>query len=199
MPAPCCASRMRRSLGHRPADALTEIRRQYAAWRGAPCAAGDCCRCRRRAQSGRLHLVTPSEQATQRRRPSRTRSGAARQRYQKLGCTNSRRSCRNRGACWSCSNAELAKLQARLAREAQPPPRRRRAPTAATPPPAATPAARRLRRPTAANGRAPAARLRRRHRAASRLRPRRLRQPTSTPRAPSLAVQPCCTTGGSPR
>jgi pilus assembly protein FimV len=131
-----------------PTDALTEIRRQYASWRGAAPA-----RAASTAESGRLHLITPDESAQPGAHPGSSTSpspgssaspngapGGADARVRELEAQlqESRRLLEMR-------NAELAKLQAQIgARGAATPapgpqvaPPSATAPTPVTPPPAA--------------------------------------------------------------
>jgi pilus assembly protein FimV len=118
--------------GIAPSDALTEIRRQYASWRGAAPA-----RSAAAADSGRLHLVTPDESTqpgTHAGTSGATANTEARMHELEAQLQESRRLLEMR-------NAELAKLQAQIGARAAPTPSS--APTAApTPAPsAATPPA----------------------------------------------------------
>ena len=116
-----------------PSDALGEIRRQYASWRGAPPrteAAG--------AQSGQLHLVTPEQSTQPGNQPSGTGTSAgveARIHELEAQLQESRRLLEMR-------NAELAKLQAQIGAHGAAAPAAPSAPsTAAAPAPSAPPAA----------------------------------------------------------
>ena len=109
-----------------PKDALTEIRRQYASWRGAAPAQPAA-----RADSGRLHLVTPDESTKPGTQPSASGASAsteARMHELESQLQESRRLLEMR-------NAELAKLQAQIGARATP------APTQAAPTPAPSPQA----------------------------------------------------------
>jgi pilus assembly protein FimV len=97
-----------------PAEALTEIRRQYAAWRNQPAAPAAAS-----TESGRLHLVTPTEPSKQPTTQSASQPGAAagtasgntaleaRMHELEAQLQESRRLLEAR-------NADLAKLQAQL-------------------------------------------------------------------------------------
>jgi pilus assembly protein FimV len=109
-----------------PKDALTEIRRQYASWRGSapaqPAAPAD---------SGRLHLVTPDESTKPGTQPGASGASVsteARMHELESQLQESRRLLELR-------NAELAKLQAQIGARATP------APTQAAPTPVPSPQA----------------------------------------------------------
>ena len=90
-----------------PSEALTEIRRQYASWRGAPAHAAPAAAA---AESGRLHLVTPDQSTHPGASPSPTGEAAgleARMHELEAQLQESRRLLEMR-------NAELAKLQAQI-------------------------------------------------------------------------------------
>jgi len=121
-----------------PSDALTEIRRQYASWHGAPAhpATTTTAAAPEASSSGRLHLVAP-EQATQPGTQAGSAAGSAateaRMHELEAQLQESRRLLEMR-------NAELAKLQAQIGARgaaAAPAPT---APAATAPPPAPTPA-----------------------------------------------------------
>jgi pilus assembly protein FimV len=111
-----------------PSDALTEIRRQYASWRGAAPA-----RAAAAADTGRLHLVTPDESTqpgTHAGTSGATANTEARMHELEAQLQESQRLLEMR-------NAELAKLQAQIGARAAPTP----APTPSSAPSAApTPA-----------------------------------------------------------
>ncbi|MBV9725768.1 MAG: hypothetical protein JO299_11405, partial [Gammaproteobacteria bacterium] len=106
-------------------EATSEIRRQYAAWRGAPAAPAE----EAAAAPGRLKLVTPSESASAGTAPgaSAGQSAALQGRVRELEgqLAESKR-------LLEMKDAELARMQAQLAAKQQ---------TAAAPPPAASPPA----------------------------------------------------------
>jgi pilus assembly protein FimV len=118
-----------------PAEASSEIRRQYAAWRGAaPAAPGEAAS----AQPGRLKLVTPTESGSAGTAPGAPagESAALQGRVHELEgqLAESKR-------LLEMKDAELARMQAQLAAKQQgakgaPTPA---APTAAAPPPAEQP------------------------------------------------------------
>ena len=96
-----------------PKDALSEIRRQYASWRGAAPAQAAAT-----ADSGRLHLVTPDESTKPGTSPSASSASAsteARMHELESQLQESRRLLEMR-------NAELAKLQAQIGARATPAP-----------------------------------------------------------------------------
>jgi pilus assembly protein FimV len=127
-----------------PTDALTEIRRQYAAWRNQPAAAPSTAAS---TESGRLHLVPPTEPAKpSSAQPAATQPGAAsgasnttaleaRMHELEAQLQESRRLLEAR-------NADLAKLQTQLGARngAAPSTTAAPAPSAAPPSTAATPA-----------------------------------------------------------
>jgi pilus assembly protein FimV len=110
-----------------PSEAASEIRRQYAAWRGSPAESSEPATAA--AQPGRLKLVTPSESATAGAAPAASagESGALQGRVRELEgqLAESKRLLEMR-------DAELARMQAQLAAKQQTP--------AAPPPAAPTPA-----------------------------------------------------------
>ena len=107
-----------------PTEAASEIRRQYAAWRGAPAASSETAA----EQPGRLKLVTPSESASAGAAPSASagESAALQGRVRELEgqLAESKR-------MLEMKNAELARMQAQLAAKQQ---------AAAASPPAPAPA-----------------------------------------------------------
>ncbi|MBV8307937.1 MAG: hypothetical protein JO274_10695, partial [Gammaproteobacteria bacterium] len=110
-----------------PSEAASEIRRQYAAWRGAPAEpAGEAAAS---AQAGRLKLVTPSESPSAGAAPgaSAGESGALRGRVKELEgqLAESKR-------LLEMKDAELARMQAQLAAKQAPAP----SPAVPTPAPA---------------------------------------------------------------
>ncbi len=128
------------AAGISSADASAEIRRQYAAWRGAAGAAAPG------EQPGRLHLVTPSQEAA----AGATPKGQAGEPSQLRGrVTELEGQVAEQKRLLDMKNADLARLQAQLAEKqgkpaavesAPPPPAATTAP-AATPPVAQTPPA----------------------------------------------------------
>ena len=124
-----------------PSEAASEIRRQYAAWRGSPAAPSESATAA--TQPGRLKLVTPSESASVGAAPAATggESGALQGRVRDLEgqLAESKR-------LLEMKDAELARMQAQLAAKQQSP---------ATPAPAAEPPA--APAPTAAPEQPPAA------------------------------------------
>jgi pilus assembly protein FimV len=117
-----------------PTEAANEIRRQYAAWRGAPAASSESAAAE---ETGRLKLVTPSESASAGAAPgsSAGESGALRGRVRELEgeLAESKR-------LLEMKNAELARVQAQLAAKQNPQPAPAPAPTAAAPTPVPAPA-----------------------------------------------------------
>jgi len=117
-----------------PTEALTEIRRQYAAWHGAPAHPSSTAAA---PESGRLHLVTPDTSAQPGAQPGASGASAgveARMHELEAQLQESRRLLEMR-------NAELAKLQAQIgSRAAAAPAAPATPPSAATPAPAAPPA-----------------------------------------------------------
>ena len=116
-----------------PSEAATEIRRQYAAWRGAAAAPAETAA----QQPARLKLVTPSESASAGAAPgaSAGESGATQGRVRELEgqLAESKR-------LLEMKDAELARLQAQLAaKQSAPvkPPAETAPPPAALPPPPA--------------------------------------------------------------
>jgi pilus assembly protein FimV len=116
------------------ADASAEIRRQYAAWRGAAgsAPAGE--------QPGRLHLVTPSQEAAAGATP-KGQAGEPSQLQSRV--TELEGQVAEQKRLLDMKNADLARLQAQLAEkqgkpaavESAPPPPAATTPPAATPPP----------------------------------------------------------------
>lgn len=128
------------AAGISSADANAEIRRQYAAWRGAAgsAPAGE--------QPGRLHLVTPSQAAA----AGATTNGQAGEPTQlQSRVTELEGQVAEQKRLLDMKNADLARLQAQLAEkqgkpaavESAPPPPAPTIPPAATPPLAQTPPA----------------------------------------------------------
>ena len=117
-----------------PTEAASEIRRQYAAWRGAPAAPAESAATE---QAGRLKLVTPSESASAGAAPgaSAGESGAAQGRVRDLEnqLAESKR-------LLEMKDAELARMQAQLAAKQNPEPAPAPAPPVAAPTPAPAPA-----------------------------------------------------------
>jgi pilus assembly protein FimV len=121
-----------------PADALTEIRRQYASWRGAGPAHAPSS-----AESGRLHLVTPDESTQPGARPGSNPNASPGANASPSGSTsNAEAKVRELEAQLQESrrllemrNAELAKLQAQIGSKAATP----AAPSPQAPPSAAAP------------------------------------------------------------
>lgn len=121
-------------------DASAEIRRQYAAWRGAAASApaGE--------QPGRLHLVTPSQAAAAGATP-KGQAGEPTQLQSRV--TELEGQVAEQKRLLDMKNADLARLQAQLAEkqgkpaavESAPPPPAVTTPPAATPPVAQTPPA----------------------------------------------------------
>jgi pilus assembly protein FimV len=109
-----------------PSEASSEIRRQYAAWRGTPAAPSESAAAE---QPGRLKLVTPSESPSAGAAPgaSAGESAALQGRVRDLEgkLAESKR-------LLEMKDAELARMQAQLAAKQSPPP-------AAVPPPAEPP------------------------------------------------------------
>jgi pilus assembly protein FimV len=117
-----------------PSEALTEIRRQYAAWHGAP--AHPAAAAAAAPESGRLHLVTPDQSAqpgTQAGAGAATAGMEARMHELEAQLQESRRLLEMR-------NAELAKLQAQIGSRGAAAPAPAAAPPAAAPSAAAPPA-----------------------------------------------------------
>ncbi|HEY4449449.1 MAG TPA: FimV/HubP family polar landmark protein [Steroidobacteraceae bacterium] len=106
-----------------PSEAASEIRRQYAAWRGTPAAPSESAVAE---QPGRLKLVTPSESPSAGAAPgaSAGESGALQSRVRDLEgqLAESKR-------LLEMKEAELARMQAQLAAKQSPPP------AAVSPPP----------------------------------------------------------------
>jgi pilus assembly protein FimV len=125
-----------------PTEALTEIRRQYAAWHGAPAHPSSSTSSSAAAapESGRLHLVTPDTSAQPGSQPGASGASAAteaRMHELEAQLQESRRLLELR-------NSELAKLQAQIGSRAAPAPAAPATPPAAAapapvPPPAAAP------------------------------------------------------------
>jgi len=117
-----------------PTEAASEIRRQYAAWRGAPAAPSESAAAE---QTGRLKLVTPSESASAGAAPgaSAGESAAAQGRVRDLEnqLAESKR-------LLEMKDAELARMQAQLAAKQKPEPAPAPPPPAAAPAPAPAPA-----------------------------------------------------------
>jgi pilus assembly protein FimV len=119
-----------------PTDALTEIRRQYSSWHGAP-APHPASAAAAAPESGRLHLVTPDTSAQPGAQPGASGASAAteaRMHELEAQLQESRRLLEMR-------NAELAKLQAQIGSRAGATAAAPANPPAAAPPPAAPPAA----------------------------------------------------------
>jgi len=99
-----------------PSEAASEIRRQYAAWRGTPAAPSESASAE---QPGRLKLVTPSESASAGAAPGASpgESGALQSRVRDLEgqLAESKR-------LLEMKDAELARMQAQLAAKQSPPP-----------------------------------------------------------------------------
>jgi len=117
-----------------PTEALTEIRRQYSAWHGAP-AKQPATAAAAAPESGRLHLVTPDQSAQPGTQPGANGAAAtagleARMHELEAQLQESRRLLEMR-------NAELAKLQAQIGSHGAAAPAE--APPAAAPTPAAPP------------------------------------------------------------
>jgi len=117
-----------------PAEAASEIRRQYAAWRGAPAAAPESAAA---SQPGRLKLLTPSESASAGAAPgaSAGESGALQGRVRELEGQLAEQK-----RLLEMKDAELARMQAQLAAKQQPaaaPPTAAEPPAASAPPPPA--------------------------------------------------------------
>jgi len=106
-----------------PSEATSEIRRQYAAWRGSPAESSEPATAA--AQPGRLKLVTPSESATAGAAPAASagESAALQGRVRELEGQLAEQK-----RLLEMRDAELARMQAQLAAKQQ---------TAAAPPPAA--------------------------------------------------------------
>ena len=117
-----------------PTEAASEIRRQYAAWRGAPAAPAESAATE---QAGRLKLVTPSESASAGAAPgaSAGESGAAQGRVRDLEnqLAESKR-------LLEMKDAELARMQAQLAAKQNPEPAPAPPPPVVAPTPAPAPA-----------------------------------------------------------
>ena len=117
-----------------PTEAASEIRRQYAAWRGAPATPTESAAAE---QTGRLKLVTPSESASAGAAPgaSAGESAAAQGRVRDLEnqLAESKR-------LLEMKDAELARMQAQLAAKQKPEPAPAPPPPAAAPAPAPAPA-----------------------------------------------------------
>ena len=133
-----------------PSTAATEIRRQYAAWRGSAGAEGASSG----KQSGQLHLVTPSDDAGAAGASSSTQVKALQGRVHELeGALN------DSERLLHLREAELADLQHRLAAKgaAAPPPPAAEAPPATSQQPAAAPPAPPAEQPPVAQAEPPTA------------------------------------------
>jgi len=131
-----------------PAEATSEIRRQYAAWRGGPAADSESAAA---SQPGRLKLLPPSESATAGAAPgaSAGESGALQGRVRELEgqLAESKR-------LLEMKDAELARMQAQLAAKQQ---AAAAPPTAAAPPAASAPPPPPVEQPPAAQAAPPPA------------------------------------------
>jgi pilus assembly protein FimV len=115
-----------------PSEALTEIRRQYASWHGAPAKPSTAAAA---PESGRLHLVTPDQSAQPGTQPGANGASAAleaRMHELEAQLQESRRLLEMR-------NAELAKLQAQIGARGAAAPATPSSPSAAAPNPSAPP------------------------------------------------------------
>ena len=117
-----------------PTEAASEIRRQYAAWRGAPAAPSESAAAE---QTGRLKLVTPSESASAGAAPGASAGEAAAAQGRVRDLENQLAESKR---LLEMKDAELARMQAQLAAKQKPEPAPAPPPPAAAPAPAPAPA-----------------------------------------------------------